>query len=162
MPDPEFIRQHKSLQFLGHRLHDPNLWHLNRKSTALAFAVGLFCAWIPTPGQMAIAAMIAFYVRANLPISVVLVWITNPLTMPPMFYFAYWLGMFLLGRDTPGDDFQFSVDSVLASLGEIGGPFLFGCLVLGIISSAAGYFGINLFWRTVVRKRWDERNQKNN
>ena len=93
MPDPEKLKQQKSLQFLGDRLHEPNLWHLNRRSVSLAFAVGLFAAWIPTPGQMAIAAAAAFYFRANLPISVALVWVTNPLTMPPMFYFAYIVGL---------------------------------------------------------------------
>lgn len=160
MPDPEKLKQHKRLQFLGERLHEPNLWHLNRRSVALAFAVGLFAAWIPTPGQMAIAAVAAFYFRANLPISVALVWITNPLTMPPMFYFAYLVGLFLLGRDMPGSNFQFSVDNILSSLGDIGGPFLFGCLILGILSSSAGYFGMHLFWRYVVTKRWNKRKDR--
>lgn len=160
LPDPEKLKQQKSLQFLGDRLHDPNLWHLNRRSVSLAFAVGLFAAWIPTPGQMAIAAVAAFYFRANLPISVALVWITNPLTMPPMFYFAYMVGLVALGRDTPGADFKFSLDSVLSSLGDIGGPFLFGCFILGVISSAAGYFGMNLFWRSVVVKRWNARKDR--
>jgi hypothetical protein len=159
MPDPEKLKQQKSLQFLGDRLHEPNLWHLNRRSVSLAFAVGLFAAWIPTPGQMAIAAVAAFYFRANLPISVALVWITNPLTMPPMFYFAYYVGLLLLGDDTPDSDFEFNLDSILSSLGDIGGPFLFGCLVLGIISSVIGYFGIRLFWRYNVSKQWKTRNR---
>lgn len=157
LPDPEKIKEHKNLQFLGDRLHDPNLWHLNRRSVSLAFAVGLFAAWIPTPGQMAIAAVAAFYFRANLPISVVLVWITNPLTMPPMFYFAYWLGLKLLGMETPDSSSEFTVDYVLSSLSSIGGPFLFGCLVLGIASSVLGYFGMHYFWQYHVGKRWTQR-----
>ena len=59
LPDPEKLKQQKSLQFLGDRLHEPNLWHLNRRSVSLAFAIGLFVAWIPTPTQMAIAAISA-------------------------------------------------------------------------------------------------------
>ncbi|MFK5950055.1 MAG: DUF2062 domain-containing protein [Methylococcales bacterium] len=160
MPDPEKLKQQKSLQFLGDRLHEPNLWHLNRRSVSLAFAIGLFAAWIPTPGQMAIAAVAAFYFRANLPISVALVWVTNPLTMPPMFYFAYIVGLQSLGQSLPGDDFEFSLESILSSLGEIGGPFLFGCLILGIISSIIGYFGIRLFWRYHVNSQWNRRKNR--
>jgi len=161
MPDPEKLKQQKSLQFLGDRIHEPNLWHLNRRSVSLAFAIGLFAAWIPTPGQMAIAAVIAFYFRANLPISVALVWITNPVTMPPMFYFAYMVGLKSLGQDSPAADFEFTVDSVMSSLGDIGGPFLFGCLILGVLSSVIGYFGIRLFWKYSVGKKWLQRKKNN-
>ncbi|KAF3982655.1 MAG: DUF2062 domain-containing protein [Methylococcales symbiont of Hymedesmia sp. n. MRB-2018] len=159
MPDPQKLKQQKSLQFLGDRLHEPNLWHLNRRSVSLAFAVGLFVAWIPTFGQMAIAAVMAFYFRANLPISVALVWISNPLTMPPMFYFAYYIGLLLLGGDTPDSGFEFNIESILSSLSEIGGSFLFGCLVLGIVSSLIGYFGIRLYWKYYVSKQWNMRNR---
>lgn len=154
MPDPEKLKQQKSLQFLGDRLYEPNLWHLNRRSVSIAFAIGLFAAWIPTPGQMAIAAIAAFYFRANLPISVALVWLTNPLTMPPMFYFAYIVGLKLLGQSSPSSDFEFTIESMTSSLGVIGGPFLFGCFVLGVISSVLGYFGILWFWRYYIGKQW--------
>ena len=160
MPDPEKLKQQKSLQFLGDRLHEPNLWHLNRRSVSMAFAVGLFAAWLPTPGQMAISAALALYCRANLPIAVALVWITNPLTMPPMFFFAYVVGLWALGQDSPAADFEFSLESVMSSLGEIGGPFLFGCLILGVISSASGYFGIRWFWQYYVTKKWNLRKSK--
>lgn len=160
MPDSETMKAHKSLQFLGDRLHEPNLWHLNRRSVSMAFAIGLFAAWIPTPGQMAIAGVTAFYLRANLPISVALVWITNPLTMPPMFYFAYVVGLWALGMPSPAADFEFSLDSVMSGLGDIWGPFLFGCLILGVISSAGSYFAIRLFWRYHVAKQWSNRQSK--
>ena len=97
MPDPQMIRDHKSLRFLGTLLHDPNLWHLNRHSVARAMAAGLFAAFIPAPMQMLIAASLAIPIRANLPISVGLVWLTNPLTMPPIFYCTYKMGSWLLG-----------------------------------------------------------------
>lgn len=155
VPDPEKLRSIKSLQFLGERIYDPNLWHLNRHSVALAFAVGLFFAWVPTPTQMAMAAAAALFVRANLPISVALVWLTNPVTMPPLFYFAYRLGIWLL--DKPHFDSEFSLDTVFSHMADIGGPFLLGCLVLGITCSTLGYFGIKLFWRCHATHRWNLR-----
>ena len=160
MPSSESIKENKNLSFLGDKLHDPNLWHLNRRSVSAAFAIGLLVAWIPTPGQMAIAALIALYFRANLPISVALVWITNPLTMAPMFYFAYLVGLWLLGQPSPDSTFEFSADSIMANLSDIGGPFLMGCLILGIISSVVGYFGIRSFWRWNVVKHWNARPHK--
>jgi len=111
IPDPEVIKQHKHLQFLGEKLHEPNLWHLNRRSIALAFAVGLFCAWIPTPMQMVIAAAGAIYYRANLPISVGLVWITNPITMPPLYYFAYEVGLWFLNQPTNARNLNFLLET---------------------------------------------------
>lgn len=153
MPNPEKLKQQKSLQFLGDRLNKPDLWNLNRRSVSIAFAIGLFVAWVPTVGQMAIAAVMALYLRANLPISVALVWITNPLTMPPMFYFAYYVGTKLLGT-TPTLAGEFTLESALESLGDIGMPFLLGCLVLGVISASIGYFGMLLYWKYQVQKRW--------
>ena len=148
IPDHDIIKQHKNLQFLGDKLHDPNLWHLNRRSVSMAFAVGLFCAWIPTPGQMALAALGAFYFRGNLPVSIALVWITNPVTMPPLFYFAYRVGLTVLNLPSA----SFSLDAVLS--GDILLPFLTGCLLIGVICSAVGYFGINYFWHYHVAKKW--------
>lgn len=148
MPNPETIKNHKNLQFLGEKLHDPNLWHLNRRSVTMAVAIGLFCAWIPTPTQMAIAAFAAVYLRANLPISVALVWITNPITMPPLYYFAYLIGLSVLNLPSA----EFSMDSILS--GEILFPFLTGCLIMGIICSVIGYFGSNYFWSYSTNKKW--------
>lgn len=157
IPDQEVIKRHKSLQFLGNKLHDPNLWHLNRRSISIAFAVGLFFAWVPTPTQMAFAAVGAIYFRANLPISVALVWVTNPITMPPLFYFAYQVGLTVLNQPSQAD---FSLDTVLSGLGDIWQPFLLGCFIMGVISSTAGYFGMRAFWAFNVKQKWENRRKK--
>lgn len=161
MPDPEFIKNHKSLQFLGEKLHAPNFWHLNRRSIAMAFAVGLAVAWVPVPGQMAIAALAAFYFRANLPVSIALVWISNPVTIPPMFYFSYRAGLWAMQRPAPDNNFDFSLDSVKTGVKENWEPFLLGCSMMGFICSTTGYFGINYLWRAHVGKKWRKRKLKN-
>ncbi len=160
MPDPEKIKKHKHLRHLGSRLHDANLWHLNRRTASGAFAVGLFFAWMPVPMQMLLAAFGAVFFRVNLPLSVVLVWVSNPITMPPMFFGAYLFGTKLLGVETQPFNFELSISWLVSSISTIGPPFLLGCVVLGSISSVLGYGFIRLLWRLSVVKAMNERKQR--
>ena len=140
------VREHRSLGIFGRLLDDPYLFHLNERSVPGAFAVGLFCAWIPLPSQMIIAAALAIAFRVNVPLSVLLVWITNPVTIPPMFYFAYALGTWVTGEPAQTFEFQVSMEWLLNELGEIGGPLLIGCAILAVTSSALGYLIMRSFW----------------
>lgn len=56
MPDHDVIKRQKALRVFGNVLYNPNLWCLNRRSAAGAFAVGLFMAFVPLPSQMIMAA----------------------------------------------------------------------------------------------------------
>jgi len=156
-PDPETIKEHKHLKVFGSLLYDPNLWHLNRRSCAGALAVGLFVAFIPLPTQMIIAAALAIIFRVNLAISVATVWITNPITMPPMFYAAYWVGSWILNIPPDPGAFEFSLDALMDNLGASWKPFLLGCFVLGTLSSILGYIIARAFWRLTVIKKWLKR-----
>lgn len=153
-PDSDSIKKHKHLKVFGTLLHNPNLWHLNRRSFAGAIAVGLFIAFIPLPTQMVIAAAAAIILHVNLPVSVATVWITNPITMPPMFYAAYWIGALIMDIPPNAQDFEFSIDVLMSSLGTGLKPFLLGCLVLGTSSAALGYALARGVWRWIVVKRW--------
>lgn len=87
LPTKDWVRKQRILGPLRHRLLDEDLWHLHRRSLSGAFFVGLFCAWLPIPMQTLVAAVIALAGRVHLPISVGLVFVTNPITMGPMFIF---------------------------------------------------------------------------
>lgn len=154
------MREHKSLQFFGTLLHDPNIWHLNRRSVAGAFAVGLFMAFVPIPFQMVTSAALAILFRVNLPISVALVWITNPLTMPPIFFFAYKLGQWVL--DTPHMQFHFQLswEWLQSDMLLIWKPFLLGCFLLSTVSALLGYIGIRVFWRIYIIRKLEERRRR--
>ncbi|MES9857294.1 MAG: DUF2062 domain-containing protein [Sedimenticola sp.] len=156
-PDHEKIRNHKHLRIFGKLLHDPNLWHLNRRSVAGAFAVGLFWAFIPVPFQMVGAAATAIPTRVNLPISVALVWVTNPITIPPMFYFTYLVGTWLMGIPPVTEGFEMSAGWFEASLGDIWQPLLLGSLLCGIVSAVASYCIMRGLWRLHIVRRYKER-----
>lgn len=160
MPDHNTIKNNKHLKIFGASLHNPNLWHLNRNSVAKAFAVGLFFAFIPVPFQMVLAAGVAIIVHSNLPLSVALVWITNPLTIPAIFYGCYMVGIWLLGRPEKEFVFEANWQWLVDSLSTIGPAFLLGCGVLAILFSLVGYFAIHGLWRYSVIKEWNKRKNR--
>ena len=160
LPSDQYIREHKRLRWLGRLLHDPNIWHLNRRSVAGAASVGLFMAWVPVPIQMWIAALVAIVIRVNLPISVLGVWLTNPLTFAPMFLFAVNLGAWMLGRELQVDEFRFSWDWLTAQADTFWEPMLLGSAVLALLSAVAGNLAVRLLWRLHVIHHWQERRRR--
>jgi len=160
MPDHRQIRDHRHLQFLGQMLHHPHLWHLNRHSVAGAFSVGLFVAFMPIPFQMVMAAVLAILFHTNMPISVILVWVSNPITMPALFYFAYTTGAWILDVAIQRVTFELSLDWLMTSLGAIWQPFLLGCLVLGTACALLGNLLIRYLWRMQVIRNWEARKLK--
>ncbi|MDY6978720.1 MAG: DUF2062 domain-containing protein [Pseudomonadota bacterium] len=148
MPDHDKIRNHVQLnRIFGTLLHDPNLLHLNRRSVSSAFAVGLFMAFVPVPFQMLLAAAAAIIVRCNLAIAVALVWLTNPVTMGPIFFFCYKVGTWFLGTPVRAVEFAPSWEWFSSELGIIWQPLLLGCFVVGAITAALGYGLVRLLWR---------------
>jgi uncharacterized protein (DUF2062 family) len=150
LPHPQTIKDNKTLRIFGDWLHEPDLWHLNRRSVSGAFAVGLFFAWMPVPFQMLLAAGAAIWRRTNLPLSIVLVWITNPLTIPPMFYFAYIVGTWIVGEPRADFNFELTMEWLINELSAIWLPFLVGCFTLASCSSLIGYLGIEGVWRYMI------------
>ena len=159
-PSPQKLREIRSLRPLGEWIYEPNLWHINRTSTAKAFAIGLFCAMVPAPGQIFVAAFFALRWRANLPLSIALIFITNPLTMPVIYYAAYKLGALMLGSSIQPVAFEISIEWLSHSLVEIWEPFLLGCFSMGIVAGTAGYFFIDLMWRWRVSSNWKKRQHR--
>lgn len=154
------MRQIKSLRLLGDWVYATNLWHINRYSSSMAFFVGLFVAFMPIPGQMLLAATLAVMLSCNLPLSVGLVWITNPITMPAIFYLAYRIGAMIIEVPMQPIEFELSYYWLTHSLKAIWQPFLLGCLVCGLLFGSLGYFVISIMWRMRVVRRWKERKQR--
>jgi uncharacterized protein (DUF2062 family) len=62
-------------------------------SIALGVAFGMFVALTPTVGlQILTIAVIGTLIKANRIIGFILCWISNPITLIPMYYGYYWLG----------------------------------------------------------------------
>lgn len=127
-------------------------------AVAWGVAIGMIVAFSPTIGlQMFIAAGIAHLFGASKPAAVVPVWITNPVTIPPIYAFTYYLGTFLYDGPSASDVYAMLVD-IAKSLGtlqvyevldqattffhigwDIYIPMCIGGLIVGIIAAAISY-----------------------
>lgn len=172
LPSPEKIRHNKSLSFLGALLADPNLWHINRHSLAGAAFIGIFSAFLPIPMQMVVAAILAVRFKCNLPLSVVLVWITNPLTIAPVFYFTFTVGAWILGapQHIPenirlGDllDYEklstFFAPQTLGWLIDFLQALWLGSTLFGLLFGVLAWGMVKLAWRLSVVRKWQQRRE---
>lgn len=157
LPRPEKIQNIKGLRWLAPLLRDPYLFHLNRRSVSLAFFAGVFCAFLPIPGQTLPAALLALWWRANLPISVALIWLTNPITMPPILYANYELGRRILGIEHTGFHFEMSLTWLFSEAQAIWWPLLTGSLVAGLVAASMAWLAIRLLWQWHVVRNWEAR-----
>ena len=127
------------------------LWSFQVTPVTRAFGVGLFVSWIPTPGQMAISAVIAMQLRANLPISVGLVWLSNPLTWIPLYYSAYLVGTWILGIQSISVWELFTPDYAFSHIFDMGAsifvPMMLGTLLMAIFSAIVGAVTVGLIYR---------------
>jgi len=160
IPTPGKLRQHRSLKIFGSWTEETRLWQLSRLGAAKAFAIGLYCAMLPIPGQMFIAVALAIIFTANLPLSFALIFITNPLTMPAIFYGAYKLGAWLMGRQPLDVEFEASWTWFTQSLDEIWVPLVIGSQILGIAFAVLGYLLIDTLWREAIRREWRARQRR--
>ncbi len=80
--------------FVAHRLTNKNLWIANYNTVARGVFIGFFWMMIPLPLQMTPVVISAIILRANIPIAISTVWISNPLTWVPMYlgnYIYIWM-----------------------------------------------------------------------
>ena len=157
LPHSSTVTRHRSLRWLGSLLHDSNLWHLNRRSVASAVFAGVFASFLPIPMQMLLAASLAIYFHCNLPLSIALTWLSNPLTYAPIYYLCYRFGLVLIGQNHDPSNFEWSVDAMGTNFAHILKPLMLGCVVSGLIFGALGYLGVRMLWRLHIQHVWFKR-----
>lgn len=160
LPKPHELHRERFFHFLGKPLQNPDLWYLNRNSVAGGVSIGLFVAFVPVPFQMLLAAAAAMVMGCNLPIAVLMVWVTNPVTIPPLFIAAYKLGAWMLDETPRTIEFSISMHWLATKFNTVWKPFLLGCLAMGVLSAAIGNAMVRIVWRLHVVHRWNARRQR--
>ena len=128
---------------------------------ALGVAIGIFITWTPTIGfQMVLVLAMATALRANKLVGVPFVWISNPLTLVPVYGPSYFIGGKLLGGRYEWAAFTDAVDMAINGPGNwiekieywfealwpIFPPLWLGSMIvaalLGAITYAVMYYGV--------------------
>ena len=164
LPTRDAITQSRLLRWLGPRIHDPLLWHVNRRSVARGVAMGVFFGLMIPIAQIPAAAIASLMLRGNLWIAAVSTLVSNPLTYGPLYYFAYRLGAGVIGTRTPADLTADDVERpmrMIDSLAQawtwitgIGQPLLLGMLIMAVTGAFIAYWGTQLVWRMRVTAKW--------
>lgn len=162
LPEKHQVQQHGQLRLLRRIMDDPDMFHLTRRSVAGGTATGLFFAFMPVPGQTLLAVLVAIGFRVNLPLAAAVTWVTNPVTMPPLFYLAYRLGATILDHPVESIHFEMSWDWFGGTLMNIWPALLVGSLIFAIFASLIGYFAVKLLWRLAVIQKWERRKSARN
>jgi uncharacterized protein (DUF2062 family) len=108
---------------------------------ALGMAIGFFVAMTPTiPLQTIIALSLAFILKGSKAAAALATWISNPLTMPMLYYASYKAGGLLFGTSIP-DGFAGGNITEILKLGlDVAMALIGGGVVIGILPGIAAYF----------------------
>lgn len=136
--------------------HD-HLWELRNESIARGVAAGLFFGILIPVAQFFFAAVLAVMVRGNLPVAMVATFVSNPVTMPLIYWAAYVVGDALIGGvdvNTPVPnavsdwwDLSQSIPRLSYWWSTTGASLLMGLFVIAVGSALLVYLGLKVFWR---------------
>lgn len=132
---------------------------INRKSVSRGVLVGLFWGFIPMPMQMLGVMAMTPFLRFNVPVAISMVWLSNPFTMPPMYYMEYLTGNLILGKEGI-EDIELTMEWFSENWDAIIIPLYTGTAFYSIVVSSLIYFLINRLWIASVRKEKSEKEEK--
>jgi hypothetical protein len=134
-------------------------------SIARGAALGMWFTLTPTVGiQMFLVTVIGIPWKANIPVAIALVWLSNPLTIVPLYYSFYWVGTLLTAVPTRSyselaivfldvvkhvDEPDWSLFDGVKLLGmEVVTPMLVGSVLIATLVAIPTYHvALRLAWR---------------
>ena len=152
LPRRSNVHRYPILKWFSNTAYERSyLWSFRGKTVIPALFWGLWIAMLPIVGlQMLVVFFLAILLRTNLPVIVALQWISNPLTMGPIYFADYQIGMTflhlvgvdyernkLLKRTYDWSDFSYSD---LWALVDTFPPMMIGGSIIGIFLGVVAVF----------------------
>ncbi len=158
-PTRDEMLQYRLLRPFATYLGSPLIWRFNRRGVARGTALGLFSGFAVPVAQTPFAALLAVGVRANLPVAAIATSVTNPLTVPFIYYAAYLVGRWVL-RMREGMTQAISPDigaleQTISWIVTLAGPTYVGLLIFAVGSATLGFVLVQFGWRhwVLVKRR---------
>jgi uncharacterized protein (DUF2062 family) len=123
----------------------------NRKAITRGLLVGLFWGFIPMPMQMAGVLATTPFLKFNVPLGLATVWLSNPITYPPLWYLEYLTGNLILGRDGISN-IELTLDWFSNHWDDIVVPLYVGTAFYSTVVSYLIYLFVNWLWKRSVHK----------
>ena len=156
----------KAEAWFVHLLHLDDTAH----QIALGTGLGVFIAFTPTIGfQMLLVLLAASALRANKAAGLPMPWITNPVTIVPMFSLNYYVGWLLVGGPGLGEFEARLLGLMRLDLGwiewvkgwwhlmiDMAAPLWVGSVICGLVAGAIAYV-IMFYLITVYRRHHRQR-----
>jgi len=139
------IASSRSLGFISIKFLDKELWMFSYLTVAKGVALGLFWMMIPLPFQMIPAVIMGVYIRANMPATLLCVWLSNPFTWVPLYFTNYLFGSYLLGLNINIVNWQEYTQYMMDNIGKFWQPLYLGSITGGIIVASTGFVLVYLF-----------------
>jgi len=122
-------------------------------SIALGTSIGVFVAMTPTVGiqmvlVLALAALFKPLFQFNRVAGLIAVYISNPVTTVPIYWFNYWVGTFFVAGTVTRQDLKEALEyngwadwwqSLVQLTWEFGWPLIIGSLVVGLACAVPSY-----------------------
>lgn len=142
-----------------------SLWRFTRRSVPRGVALGIVTGILVPMGQIPASAILALPLRANIPAAAATTFVTNPLTTPPLWIAAYWLGSWMLLPGKPAEPVVTAESAIEQGWGDwlihqVGPATLAGLVTITFALALIGYFGTSLAWRLWIAAKWRRRSRE--
>ena len=161
MPTRESLERNRFIRPFAGTVLRSDLWRFNRRSVPRGVALGLFVGVMIPLAHFIVAALLAEFVRANIPAAMAATFIGFPVIYVGLVALAYRIGEALLHADAAT-----AIQPISHTMGATGSGDLLqrvtgaglstavGLFVLASVLASIGYLATSLFWRLwIARKR---------
>jgi len=128
---------------------------------AKGVALGVFIGIMPiVPLHTVSAVALAFIFKASKPAAAIGVWVSNPLTLPFLYYACFKVGHFFFKH---ANGFNPKIESIIELFNrglELGYVMITGGIILGVLPAIAAYFIALKSFKTIRDRRLAKRTHK--